>query len=151
MHIHQAGIILLLLVALFSRSHLVAISCTILIVLPIFDRQAILLQWLEGSALKTGLTLLMIYILLPVAKGTIDGTEIRRTVTTLGGWLALAGGAMATHFNAQGLQLLQCHPEMVFSLTVGTVVGTLFFRGAPCGPVMAAAITAILLQMGTLI
>lgn len=151
MHIPQAGIVLLLLVALLSRSHLVAISCAILMVLPVFDRQAVLLGWLEGSALKIGLTLLMIYILLPVARGTINGAEIRRTVTTWSGWLALAGGAMATHFNARGLELLQSRPEIVFSLTVGTIAGTLFFRGAPCGPVMAAAITAILLQVGSLI
>jgi uncharacterized membrane protein (DUF441 family) len=105
---------------------------------------------LEKKGLKLGLLVLMVYILLPLAKGQVNIREVKYSFSTVPGVMALLGGALATHLNNEGLKLMKVMPEIIFGMTVGTILGTVFFRGIPCGPVMAAAVTAILLEIYSL-
>jgi uncharacterized membrane protein (DUF441 family) len=76
--------------------------------------------------------------------------EVKYSFSTIPGLFALLGGALATHLNNEGLKLMKAMPEIIFGMTIGTILGTVFFKGIPCGPVMAAAVTAILLEIYSL-
>ncbi|MCL6612193.1 MAG: DUF441 domain-containing protein [Peptococcaceae bacterium] len=143
-------LLVLLIIAIIGRSNLVAMASCILMAIKFSGLDFILLPLLEKKGLKFGLLVLMVYILLPLAKGEVTTKEVRYSFSTVPGLFALMGGALATHLNNEGLKLMKAMPEIIFGMTIGTILGTVFFKGVPCGPVMAAAVTAILLEIYSL-
>ncbi|MFZ5646338.1 MAG: DUF441 domain-containing protein [Bacillota bacterium] len=140
----------LLIIAIIGRSNLVAMASCILMAIKFSGLEEIILPALEKKGLKLGLLVLMVYILMPLARGEVNLREVKYSFSTTPGMIALLGGALATHLNNQGLKLMKVMPEIIFGMTVGTILGTVFFKGIPCGPVMAAAVTAILLEIYSL-
>lgn len=140
-------LLVLLIMAIAGRSNLVAMASCILMAIKFSGLEEFVLPILEKKGLKFGLLILMVYILMPVAKGEVNLKEVKYSFSTIPGLIALVGGALATHLNNEGLKLMKVMPEIIFGMTVGTILGTVFFRGIPCGPVMAAAVTAILLEI----
>jgi uncharacterized membrane protein (DUF441 family) len=57
------------------------------------------------------------------------------------------GGALATYLNGGGLKLLQIDPEIIFGVVIGSIIGITFFGGIPVGPLMAAGLTALFLNI----
>jgi len=144
-------LLMLLIIAIIGRSNLVAMASCILMAVKFSGLDQLLLPLLEEKGLKIGLLILMIYILLPLARGQVTANHVKYSFLTVPGILALLGGALATHLNNEGLKLMKAMPETVFGITLGTILGTVFFKGIPCGPVMAAAVTAILLEIYNLL
>lgn len=139
-------LIVLLFLGIFGRSNLVVTSACILLSLRYFSLDHIVLPILEKRGLEIGLLLLMLHILSPIATEKLTKDDLY-SVASLKGLFALTAGALATKLNGDGLNLMNTNPEIIFGMTVGTVLGILFMRGTPCGPVMAAAVTAVLLQV----
>ncbi len=140
-------LLVLLIMAIIGKSNLVAMASCILMAVKFSGLEKFVLPVLEQKGLKFGLLILMVYILMPVAKGEVSLKEVKFSFSTIPGLIALVGGALATHLNNEGLKLMKVMPEIIFGMTVGTILGTVFFRGIPCGPVMTAAVTAILLEI----
>lgn len=140
-------LLVLLIMAIAGKSNLVAMASCILMAIKFSGLEEFVLPVLEKKGLKFGLLILMVYILMPVAKGEVSLKEVKYSFSTIPGLIALVGGALATHLNNEGLKLMKVMPEIIFGMTVGTILGTVFLRGIPCGPVMAAAVTAILLEI----
>ncbi|GBF32646.1 membrane protein [Desulfocucumis palustris] len=140
-------LVALLIIGIIGRSNLVAMSACVLLIIKFSGLEQLLLPFLENKGLKLGLLILMIYILLPMAKGQVQLKELKYNFTSVSGIIALVGGALATHLNNEGLKLMKLMPEIIFGMTLGTILGTVFLKGVPCGPVMTAAVTAILLQI----
>ncbi len=138
-------LITLLFLGIFGRSNLVVTSSCILLSLKYFNLDHVLLPLLEKRGLETGLVLLMLHILAPIATEKLTGEDLQ-SVASVKGIIAVAAGALATRLNGDGLALMNASPEIIFGMTVGTVLGIFFMRGTPCGPVMAAAVTTVLLQ-----
>ncbi|MFZ5634793.1 MAG: DUF441 domain-containing protein [Bacillota bacterium] len=145
------ALLMLLIIAIIGRSNLVAMASCILMAIKFSGIEQYVLPLLEKRGLKFGLLVLMVYILLPLAKGQVNLREVKYSFSTVPGIFALLGGALATHLNNQGLKLMKAMPEIIFGMTIGTILGTVFFKGIPCGPVMAAAVTAILLEIYNLL
>lgn len=139
-------LIVLLFLGIFGRSNLVVTSACILLSLRYFSLDHIVLPVLEKRGLEIGLVLLMLHILSPIATEKLTKEDLR-SVASFKGIFALVAGALATKLNGDGLNLMNANPEIIFGMTVGTVLGILFLRGTPCGPVMAAGVTAIFLQI----
>jgi len=141
-------LLLLVLLGILGRNNLVAASGCILLALRLTGVSRFVYPWLEQQGIEAGLLFLMLYILVPYARGDTPVAEIRGTFTSRRGVLAMLAGLLATRLNAQGLELLKTRPETVFGMTMGAVVGIVFFDGVPCGPVMVAAVTTVLLEVG---
>lgn len=139
-------LIVLLFLGIFGRSNLVVTSACILLSLRYFRLDHMVLPVLEARGLEIGLVLLMLHILSPIATEKLTKEDLR-SVASFKGIFALVAGALATKLNGDGLVLMNTNPEIIFGMTVGTVLGILFLRGTPCGPVMAAAVTAVFLQI----
>ena len=106
-----------------------------------------LYPFLEKRGLEIGLLFLIISILVPLASGKIGYKDITYTLTSLPGLMAILGGALATHLNGEGLKLLQVDPAVIFGLVFGSIMGIVLFNGQPVGPLMAAGITALFLEV----
>ena len=78
------------------------------------------------------------------------GKEVFRSFVSVSGLIAIISGALATHLNGHGLELLQREPYLMIGLVIGSIVGVIFFGGIPVGPLMAGGIAAILLSIANL-
>jgi len=143
-------LVILILIGILGKSNIIATSACILLVLKLTNLQS-LYPLLERRGLELGLLFLNIAVLVPFAAERISLQEISGSFLTLSGVLALLGGAIATYMNGQGLNLLQMKPEMMVGLVIGSIVGIIFFKGVPVGPLMAAGVTVFFLKMWELL
>ncbi|RYD02533.1 hypothetical protein N752_24705 [Desulforamulus aquiferis] len=49
--------------------------------------------------------------------------------------------------NGEGLTLLKMDPQLIFGMVIGSVFGIVFLGGIPIGPLMAAGLTALFLEV----
>ncbi|MGB9803804.1 DUF441 domain-containing protein [Desulfofundulus sp.] len=141
-------LVMLLLIGIIARSNLIAMAACVLLIIKLANLNFIF-PLLEKRGLELGLLFLLLSILVPVATGRINEREMLYNLTSLPGLLALFGGALATHLNGEGLKLLQLQPEIIFGLMLGSIFGIVFLGGVPVGPLMAAGITALFMELAT--
>jgi len=139
-------LVALLLIGILARSNLIAIAACLLLVLH-FSRLNFIFPLIERRGLEMGLFFLLLSILVPIANGTVTYHGLLYNFTAVPGLLAIIGGAVATHINSEGLNLIGTRPEVIFSLMAGSVLGIIFFHGVPVGPLMAAGIAALYLDL----
>lgn len=142
----EAILIALILIGVLGKSNILATAACVLLVVKL-TRLYSLFPILEKRGLELGLLFLMISVLVPFATGKIPPKEILGSFVTLTGILAILGGALATYMNGQGLNMLKIDPELMVGLVVGGIIGILFFKGVPVGPLMAAGLTALFLKI----
>ncbi len=135
-------LIILLFLGLFGRSNIIVVSSCFLLCVRYFSLDQAILPLLEKRGLEIGLLFLMLHILTPIATGKLTKDDMYSSISVKG-FLTLSAGALATKLNGDGLNLMNTSPEIIFGLTAGSVTGILLLRGRPCGPVMAAAVTAV--------
>ncbi|MBO8136551.1 MAG: DUF441 domain-containing protein [Desulfotomaculum sp.] len=139
-------LVALLLVGLISRSNLIATAACVLLILKLSNLNFIF-PLLEKRGLDLGLLFLLLSILVPLASGKVTEKDLIYNLTSIPGIMAIIGGALATHLNQQGLRLLQIDPEIIFGLVIGCIIGIVFFNGQPVGPLMAAGVAALFLEV----
>ncbi len=142
----NVGLLLLLVLGLWARSNLVASSAAILLAIR-FTKLTFLYPVLERRGVEIGLLFLTLAMLVPFAMGQVQVRTIWHTLWTVPGVLALIGGAVATNLNGHGVGLLTDHKELMVSLIVGSIVGIVVWGGIPVGPLMAAGVTYVLLEV----
>jgi uncharacterized membrane protein (DUF441 family) len=140
------GLVVLLVLGLWARSGLVASAAALLLLIRL-ARLDFLLPILERRGVDLGLLCLTVAMLAPFALGQVNGREVLRSLTTLPGILAVVGGALATHVNGKGLGMLTRHSELMFSLVIGSILGIVVWGGIPVGPLMAAGLTYLMLEV----
>lgn len=141
-------VLLVLLVALgvVSRTYLLVAASSILLTVRVLQLDR-LLPLIEQRGLDLGLLFLLMAVLVPFAQEHVDLKAIGVTFLSWPGVLAIVGGILATVLNGGGLTMLQRTPDLIVGIVVGSIVGMVVFHGIPVGPLMAAAITALLLQV----
>jgi len=139
-------LVVLLLVGIIAQSNLIAIAACVLLILR-FSRLHFIFPLLERRGLEVGLLFLLLSILVPIAQGSVTENDLIYNITSLPGIMAIVGGAVATHMNGEGLKLLGLRPEIIFGLVIGSIFGIVFFHGVPVGPLMAAGIAALYLEI----
>jgi uncharacterized membrane protein (DUF441 family) len=139
-------LVALLLIGIISRSNLIATAACVLLIFKLSNINFIF-PLLEKRGLEIGLLFLLLSILVPMATGKVTERDLLYNLTSLPGIMAIIGGALATHLNQHGLQLLQIDPEIIFGLVLGSIIGIVFFNGQPVGPLMAAGVAALFLEV----
>ncbi|CAM5792654.1 hypothetical protein BBOR36S_03030 [Brevibacillus borstelensis] len=139
-------LVILIVIGLIGRSPIIATAASILLVLKLTALER-LFPVVERRGLELGLLFLTISVLVPFASEKISWRDITPLFTTVIGMMALAGGAIATWMNGKGLDLLRTEPSIIVGLVIGSIIGIVFLRGIPVGPLMAAGITAFVLKL----
>ncbi|MBS4022511.1 MAG: DUF441 domain-containing protein [Dethiobacter sp.] len=129
-----------------GRSNAVAFAAGILLLMKLLNAKS-LLPLLEERGIEIGLLFLMIAVLVPLAIDRIEIKEIILTFSSLSGLLAIAGGIIATRLNGMGLNLLETQPQIILGLVIGSLIGIVFLKGVPVGPLMAGGVTAFFLAI----
>jgi len=139
-------LVVLILVGIIGKSNILATAACILLVVKL-TRLYSLFPILERRGLELGLLFLMISVLVPFATGKVSQKDILGCFLSVPGILAIVGGALATYMNGQGLDMLKIDPELMVGLVVGGIIGIVFLKGVPVGPLMAAGLTALFLKI----
>lgn len=142
----EVVLVVLILIGLLGRSNILATAACLLLVMKLLNLQSFF-PMLERRGLELGLLFLLVSVLVPFAAGKIMVRDVVLNFTTIPGILAIAGGALATYMNSQGLNMLKFDPELMIGLVMGSIVGIIFWGGIPVGPLMAAGLTAFFLQI----
>ncbi|MGO4541687.1 DUF441 domain-containing protein [Paenibacillus sp. 2TAB19] len=140
----------LIIIGLVGRSPIIATAACLLLAVKLVHLERFL-PAIERRGLEIGLLFLTFSVLAPFASGRIQSKELLAALSSWPGWLALLGGAAATYINGKGLELLKVDPQIIVGLVLGSIVGIVFMRGIPVGPLMAAGITAILYKLFKLV
>ncbi|GAB6181100.1 DUF441 domain-containing protein [Desulfotomaculum defluvii] len=146
MYSGETTMVILLLIGLVAKSNLIAICASVLLILQ-SSKLDFLFPYLETHGLELGLLFLLLSILVPIATDKVTTCDLLYNVSSLPGLLAIVGGILATHLNSEGLKLMQIDPSIIFGLIVGSVIGIIFFNGQPVGPLMAAGVAALFLEV----
>ncbi|BCV25810.1 DUF441 family protein [Gelria sp. Kuro-4] len=94
-----------------------------------------------------GLFFLTTAVLAPLAAGNLRFADVVATLLSPVGLVAVLGGTMSSIMNHKGVDLLQLEPRVAAGVVLGSLVSIAFFGGIPVGPVMAAGLTAVLLDV----
>lgn len=148
--IGEIVLVALIIVGIAGRSSIIATAACILLAVKLVHLERFL-PLIERRGLELGLLFLTLSVLVPFASGKIGMKDFIAVLTSWQGLLALAGGAAATYLNSKGLDMLKVDPGMIVGLVLGSIIGIVFFRGIPVGPLMAAGITALLFKLFKLI
>lgn len=138
-------LVILIIIGLVGRSHIITVSACFLLIVKLIQLQRYF-PAIERRGLELGLLFLTIAVLVPFANNRISLRDVTTVFTSWPGMMALAGGAIATYMNGKGLDMLKLDPQLIVGLVIGSMIGIIFFKGIPVGPLMAAGITAFLLK-----
>lgn len=139
-------IILILLLGILGGSQIIAVSATVLILLQLV-KMDIFFPFIEDWGIEIGLTFLVMSVLVPFVSGNVSNSQVFRTCFSLPGLIAVLSGIVATKLNCRGLELLQVAPSIMIGIVLGSIVGVVFFKGIPVGPLMAGGIAALILRI----
>lgn len=144
--IGEIVLVALIIIGIVGRSPIIATAACLLLAVKLVHLERFLPS-IERRGLELGLLFLTLSVLVPFASGRIQMKDFTAVLTSWPGWLALTGGAAAAYINSQGLSLLRIDPQIIVGLVVGSIIGIVFLRGIPVGPLMAAGITALLYKL----
>ncbi len=138
-------LVLLILLGILSNNSSITISALVLL----FMQQTFLMKyvpWVEKYGLNLGIIILTIGVLAPIVSGKIP----LPSMTVFFSWkmlLAIAIGIMVAWFAGKGVPLMTTQPMLLTGLLLGTIIGVAFLGGIPVGPLIAAGILALLLNI----
>lgn len=139
-------LVILIIIGLVGRSHIIATAASFLLILKLTALERYF-PTVERRGLEFGLLFLTMAVLVPFANDKIAWKDIQPLFTSWYGIIALTGGAIATYMNGKGLEVLRMEPQLIVGLVIGSIIGIVFFRGIPVGPLMAAGITAFMIKV----
>ena len=143
---HDLCLLLLLFLGIVGDNYLVSVSSAGLLLIRRLGIDGIL-PYLEGPGLRAGLTLLILSILTPIAAGELTSKDFIGAFITRQGAAASLGGIVGAYLGARGLSLLETHPESITGLVIGTIIGATFFKGIPVGPLVAAGMAELMVEL----
>ncbi|NPV42612.1 MAG: DUF441 domain-containing protein [Firmicutes bacterium] len=136
----------LFVLGLLSKNHLVACASGLILSLSVSKIVNISSNW-QNVFFDAGLVFLIIGILLPLASGDISIEIIYRRIFSLEGLIATIVGICSAVLARKGVNLLKLSPEVMVGLIFGSILGTSFFNGVPTGPLVAAGIAALFIEI----
>lgn len=139
-------LVILIIIGIIGKAPLISASACILLILKLIHLTHYF-PLIERRGLEIGLLFLMLSVLIPFAREEIGYRDILDSLMSVPGFLAFLGGVLATYLNGDGLRMLKLQPQLIIGLVLGSIVGIVFLRGIPVGPLMAAGLTAFFLKL----
>ncbi|NLP17708.1 MAG: DUF441 domain-containing protein [Firmicutes bacterium] len=142
----QISLLFIFLLGLVSKNNILTSAAGILLIMQGMGLDGLFLI-LEDRAIDVGLLFLTMAILVPFATGKIHLRHIIEFLCSRAGLLTMVGGAAAAILNARGVKLLSGKPQVIGAIILGCIISIAFGGGIPVGPIMAAGIASVLLQL----
>ena len=137
---------IILVLGFLAKSRVVVVASVLLLILNELNINYIL-QFFSNKGIELGLILLLLAILSSMILNPMDIEQLKMTLISKEGLVAIIAGLLATKFNGLGLSLLSRSPQIIIGIIIGSLLGIAFFGGIPVGPLMAAGIAALVLEL----
>lgn len=137
---------LVFLIGIFTKNPVLTGAAAFVLVLGLEPlRPALLLFCQHGVFL--GLLLLTVAVLAPLLAGEFGLDDIMATLFSPTGLVAIIGGVLSSLMNRRGVTLLQWEPSLAAGVVLGSLISMAFLGGIPVGPVMAAGLASVLIDI----
>lgn len=139
-------LLVILILGLAGKSGVLVAAASVLLLLHSLHLNR-LVGAIETRALELGLIFLMVSVLAPFARGEIHARELVRTLLSAPGILTVLAAVLATRLNLGGLEILKREPSLMLGIVVGSIAGVILARGIPVGPLMAAGLAWVFINL----
>lgn len=139
----------IILLGVLGRSTLVVYAALMLIVMKALRLDGYF-PMLESTGISVGLFFLVLAVLVPFLTADESLSKLARDLASPVGVVSLIAGAFAAHLSGRGIALLTTRPEIVLGLVAGSIIGIMFLRGVPVGPLVAAGLASLLIELARL-
>ncbi len=136
----------IILLGLLGRSMLVVYAALVLILMKILRLDAYF-PMLENAGISVGLFFLVLAVLVPFMTADESLPKLAQDLASPVGVVSIVAGAFAAHLSGRGIALLTARPDIVLGLVAGSIIGIMFLRGVPVGPLAAAGLASLLLEL----
>lgn len=143
---HAISLLLVVFIALgvIGHNHSITIAACLLLLVqhtPLVRFAPLIEQY----GLKLGIILLSVGMLAPLITGKIKAEDLWVVFTHWQTIVAVLVGVFVAWLGGRGLNLMTAEPTVVTGLMIGTIIGIVFLRGIPVGPLIAAGILSLML------
>ena len=105
------------------------------------------LMYFGAHGLNWGVILLTAAVLTPMALGNIGIKEIVEVFKSPEGLISITVGVLVALLGKWGANLMAADPQIVVSSIIGTIIGVVFLKGVPVGPMIASGMVYVLLKV----
>jgi uncharacterized membrane protein (DUF441 family) len=103
-----------------------------------------LVRWIGAAGTGWGVFFMILALLAPIARDQIGLRHFRNELLSPAGLLAILLAAAGAYFGRRGVDYLRAEPQILVGLVAGSILGTVFLRGVPTGPLILAGLTSLL-------
>lgn len=121
-----------------------SVTLIILMILPYKDNNLLLSK---KYGIKLGLYFLTLAVLTPIAMGAININDLIKSFMDYKTIIPIIMGIIASILSAKGIQMQILNPQVVIAISLGTIIGSVLFKGTASGPLIASGSTYIILQI----
>lgn len=141
----QTSIILLVIAALsFLAKDIVLVGAAVLLLVLSFFKAVPIMDAIQKPFFQVGLFCLMVFLMIPIAKGKYDLVALGKEMVSWKAVLAILAGFLISYVGGKGLDILPAQPVVFIGVTVGTILAVLLTNGLPAGLIIAAGCIALL-------
>lgn len=132
--------IAILLIGYWAKNSSLVIAAGVVLVAMAIPYADTLFPWIRENGISLGVTVITVSILIPIATGELGMADLIDAFKSPLGWFGILCGILVAMLAAKGVALIGSNPLVTIALTLGTILGVVFFRGVAAGPVIAAGI-----------
>lgn len=132
--------IAILLIGYWAKNSSLVIAAGVVLVAMAIPYADTLFPWIRANGISLGVTVITVSILIPIATGELGMADLIDAFKSPLGWFGILCGILVAMLAAKGVALIGSNPLVTIALTLGTILGVVFFRGVAAGPVIAAGI-----------
>lgn len=133
----------LLLICISIKNYTVAIAVVIVLFVKLLNLTKAMATF-DVYCIPVGIILLTVGVLIPLVNGRVNVLELSNIYKNHVFILSVVIGVGVSYLGGKGIPFMKEQPLMIPGLTIGTLLGVVFFKGIPVGPLIAAGMTAML-------
>ncbi len=140
------GVLILAVLALagaVGRNAMLVLAALLLLVLRL-GRAGGLVRWIGGNGTSWGVFFMILALLAPIASDEIGLRHFMQELLSPAGLFAILLAAAGAYFGRRGVDYLQAQPQVLVGLVAGSILGTVFLRGVPTGPLILAGLVSLI-------
>ncbi len=126
-----------------GRNTMLVVAAALLLALRLVQGSA-RVRWIGGNGTTLGIFFMILALLAPIATDEIGLRHFTQELVSPAGIFAILLAAAGAYFGRRGVDHLQAQPQVLVGLVAGSILGTVFLRGVPTGPLILAGLVSLM-------
>ncbi|MDO1605373.1 DUF441 domain-containing protein [Lactobacillus sp. YT155] len=134
-------------ISVLAKNQPLMIASVLVLLIKLVPNSTAIFDFLTKQGMNIGITIISLTILIPIATGEVNFSDLLNALKTPVGVVAVICGILVAILSRHGINLLFGQPEITVALIFGTIVGVVLFKGVAAGPVIAGGMTYIIVSL----